>query len=230
MSIRRILRLPLPRAAGIAVVYALGLLAATPSLAQVASEGRGVLTIMFGRGSGPIGGVAEEVATQTTLPAVTQNSLGWRISGGYNFATYFSAEAAIGRIGVAKRSAAYTVTATTTDQLNTSTDLNLFEVNLIARLPLAERFRFDVTVGGAESSLSTTLSTGNGSSLPYGQPSPVHVRHFGYDAGLDAEWRLSDHVSLILGDHVYPNVGSNHVQGSHNGTFTILAGGVHIEF
>lgn len=208
----------------------LGWLCAPVADAQVVSLDRGVLTLMAGQGSGPIGQAPAAVVAQEPLPSVTQHSVGWRVSGGYNFATYFSAEAGIARIGYLKRSAPYPVSSTYTDTLSADTVLNAVELNLIGRLPLAERFRLDLTVGGALSSLQSEFSTAGGSSLPTGQANPVHVRRFGPDVGLDAEWKLGERLSLIVGEHAYTNVGSNRVVGSGGGTYTLLAAGLHVEF
>ena len=198
--------------------------------AQVVSQGRGTLTLMVGRGGGPVGAVASEVANGTEEPKITQRSVGWRVAGGYNFADFVGFEAAISRIGYLKNQASYQPAANFSDQLHAATALNVVEANLVGRLPLTSGLRLDFTLGAAETSLDTTLSTQLGSSLPTGQANPIHVRRFGYDAGADAEWMLSDHLSALLGYHVYPNVGSNHTLGSANGTFSLVALGLHIEF
>jgi len=198
--------------------------------AQVVSQGRGVLTLMVGQGSGPVGNVASEVSQQTQLPQISQHSIGWRVAGGYNFADYFGTEAAVGRIGYIKNSAAYHPSAGVTDQVRAETALNVIEVNLVGRVPLAQRLRADLTLGVAETSLDTSLSTQYGYALPTGQANPVTVRRFGYDAGIDGEWMAGEHLSLIVGYHAYPNVGSASTVGSAHGSFGLFGAGVHIEF
>jgi hypothetical protein len=197
--------------------------------AQVVSQGRGVLTLQAGQGSGPTGATAAEIAGQTQLPKITQHAIGWRVAGGYNFGDYVGAEAAISRIGYMKSSAPYHPGGAN-DQVNASTALNVIEANLVGRLPLAARARIDLTLGLAETSLDSTLSTQLGSSLPSGQSTTLDVRRFGYDAGIDAEWMLGEHLSLIVGYHEYPNAGSARVVGSANGPFGLFAGGIHVEF
>lgn len=196
------------------------------ALAQIVSAGRATLTIDLGQGSGPAGGAAQEVASQQELPHVTKSTLGWRITGGYNFADYWGVETGITRIARISSSAPYL----TTDQINAQSELTVFDVNLIGRIPLSSRARIDLMAGPAESSLYSSLSTALGSSLPSGQSNPVHVRRFGYDAGIDAEWMLSEHLSFLVGYHIYPNVGSARVIGSSNGNFSLLAAGIHVEF
>ena len=104
------------------------------------------------------------------------------------------------------------------------------EATVVGRVPLARDARLDVLIGVARTALNTTLSTLAGSSLPSAQPDPVDVRRFGATFGADAEWRLSEHTSLIIGYHAYPGVGSSRLVGTGNGTMTLLAGGVHFEF
>jgi len=198
--------------------------------AQVVSEGRGTLTMMVGQGSSPVGGVATEVADQTFVPKITQHSIGWRVMGGYNFADFLSFEAGVARVGYAKSSAPYVPVAGVQDQVNAKTALNVIEANLVARAPLARGFRLDFTLGLAETSLDTSLSTQLGSALPSGQSNPVHARHFGYDAGVDAEWMISDHLSAVVGYHAYPQAGSTSTIGSTRGTFSLLGAGIHMEF
>ena len=222
----------LPACAGLAFgacLVALALFTPGGAQAQVVSQGRGVLTLQAGQGSGPTGAIAAEVAGQTQLPKITQHAIGWRVAGGYNFADYVGADAAISRIGYMKTSAPYHPGGAD-DQVNATTVLNVIEANLVGRIPLAARARIDVTLGLAETSLDSTLSTQLGSSLPSGQSTTLGVRRFGYDAGIDAEWMLGEHLSLIVGYHEYPNAGSARVIGSANGPFGLLAGGVHVEF
>lgn len=190
-----------------------------------------MLSILFGEGTGPTGASAAEVVNGTSLPVLAQHGFGWRVSGGYNYADYFALEAAIARIGYLKSQAPYRLSSTSVaDTLHSESVLSAVEFNLVGRLPLASRARVDITVGPAETSLNTTLSTQNGSGLPAGQSNPVHVRKFGFDAGFDAEWMWSEHVSLLAGYHMYPNAGSGRLPGSSSGTFSLLAAGVHIEF
>ena len=198
--------------------------------AQVVSQGRGTLTLLVGQGSSPVGGIATEVADQTRAPMATQHSVGWRVAGGYNFADFFAFEAGIGRIGYAKGSAPYKPSASVNDEVDAKTALNVIEANLVGRAPLARGFRLDFSAGLAETSLDSTLSTKLGSSLPFGQSNPVHARHFGYDAGVDAEWMVSEHVSALLGYHAYPQAGSSSTIGSTKGTFSLLGVGLHMEF
>lgn len=198
--------------------------------AQVVSQGRGTLTMLVGQGSSPVGGIATEVADQTRAPMATQHSVGWRVMGGYNFADFFAFEAGVARIGYAKSSAPYTPSAGVNDQVDADTALNVIEANLVGRAPVARGLRLDFSLGLAETSLDSTLSTKLGSSLPYGQSNPVHARHFGYDAGVDAEWMLSEHVSALLGYHAYPQAGSSSMVGSTKGTFSLLGVGMHMEF
>jgi Outer membrane protein beta-barrel domain len=209
-------------------VFALLLVALCPGLAgaQVSSAQRGTLTILFGQGSGPAGAIAAEVAQQQQLPTITKHSLGWQVTGGYNFADYFGLETGIARIGTLKSNAPYR----SVDQVNAESLLTIISVDLIGRVPVASRLRFNLRAGLAESSLTTNLSTSQGSSLPFGQANPVKTRRFGYDAGIDAEWRMNDHLSLLVGYRAFPNVGSDHAVGSANGTFSMIVGGLHVEF
>lgn len=216
------------------VVFGLGCatLVSMPNnaMAQVISQGRGTLTLMVGQGSSPTGGVATEVAEQAPVPHITQHSFGWRLTGGYNFADFFSFEAGVARIGYAKSSAPYKPSPAIADQVKAKTALNVVEANLVARAPLSQGFRVDLTLGLAETALDSSLSTALGSALPTGQANPVHARHFGYDAGIDGEWRLSENVSALVGYHAYPQAGSNTTIGSTRGTFSLLAAGLHMEF
>lgn len=209
-------------------VIAVLLLALAPGLAgaQVSSAQRGTLTILFGQGSGPAGAIASEVAQQQELPTITKHSLGWQVTGGYNFADYFGLETGIARIGTLKSNAPYH----SVDQVNAESLLTIISVDLIGRVPVASRLRFNLRAGAAESSLTTNLSTSQGSSLPFGQANPVKTRRFGYDAGVDGEWRMNDHLSLLLGYRAFPNVGSNRTVGSANGTYSMIVGGLHVEF
>ncbi len=211
---------------GVALLVLLGALMSAAAHGQVASQGRATLSVEFGQGSGPSGAVAEEIVKQQALPNITQHSVGWRIAGGYNYADHFGIETAISRIGYMKNSAPYLAS----DSLSTQTVLNVFSIDAVGRLPLTSHFRLDGLLGVAESALITDVSTALGSSLPVGQSNPVHVRRFGVDGGVNAEWRTSDHLSLLLGYHAYPNVGSSRVTGSANGLFSMITGGFHVEF
>ncbi len=197
-----------------------------PAGAQVSSAQRGTLSILFGQGSGPAGALAAEVAQRKELPEITKHSLGWQIAGGYNFADYFGVETGIARIGTLKSTAKYLVR----DQITAESTLSVISVDLIGRLPVASMLRFNFRAGVAESALNTNLSTSQGSSLPFGQSNPVKTRRFGYDAGVDAELRMNDHLSLLVGYRAFPNVGSDHSIGSANGTYSMVVGGLHVEF
>ncbi len=201
-------------------------LLSNPVEAQVVSQGRAFMTLLVGQADAPVGNYAAEAANQTALPNITQHSVGWRISGGYHFADYFSLETAIARLGYLKSQAQYQAA----DTLKAQTTFNTIELNLIARVPLASHLRLDFTGGAAETSLNSTFSTQLGSGLPAGQANPAHIRNFGFDAGLDAEWMVSDHLSVIAGYHAYPNVTLSRLSGSGRGTFALPAVGLHIDF
>ena len=216
----------LPARRACAVVLLLIALAPEMAGAQVSSAQRGTLSILFGQGSGPTGALAAEVAAQEAQPEITKHSLGWQIAGGYNFADYLGLETGIARIGTLKSNAPYQ----SGDRINAESVLSVLSVDLIGRLPVASVLRFNIRIGVAESSLTTNLSTSQGSALPFGQSNPVKTRKFGYDAGVDAEYRLNDHLSLLAGYRAFPNVGSNQSLGSANGTYSMVVGGLHVEF
>ncbi|MBS0394413.1 MAG: outer membrane beta-barrel protein [Proteobacteria bacterium] len=195
--------------------------------AQVVSEGRGSLSLLVGEGSAPLGAVATDVvAGSRSGSEPTIHHAGYRITGGYQFATYVAFEAGIAHIGTFDRRAAYAAG----DQLEAQTDFNAIETDLVAKWPFAQYARLDVQVGAAVTGLRTTLSTVSGSALPAGQQNPVNSKHLGAALGADLELRLSEHTSLLAGYHAYPLVGSSRLVGSASGTLSLLAAGVHFEF
>jgi len=195
------------RAAALALVLAA---LALPANAQVASLGKGLLTVEVGQGSAPVGGIASQVANPN----------------GYQFAEQLSVEVGVGHVGTFHSSAAYNGT----DVLNAEDSLLVIEGDLVGHFPLAANARIDVTIGLAESALKTTLSTQHGSPLATGQRGTDNVRRLGPTAGIDLEWRLGDVTSVILGYHIYPRVGSPVLRDSASGTAKAILAGLKFEF
>jgi Outer membrane protein beta-barrel domain len=201
--------------------------AATCVQAQVSSQGRGQLTFMVGQGSGPLGGIANDVVDQShTASESTLKHVGFRFTGGYQFADYFSAEAGITHLGPFRSRAPYL----SADEVLAEASLVAIEGDLIGRLPFAPNFRLDLTLGAVAERLETQISTTYGSSLPAGQRAPVDSHHFGVTVGADLEWRITENTSLMVGYHAYPEVGSSNLIGSAKGTLSLTAAGVHFEF
>jgi hypothetical protein len=205
------------------------LLVSAPTLAQaqVTSQGRGQLTFTVGQGSGPLAGIATDVVDdQRTGSEGNLKHLGFRVTGGYQFADFFSFEAGLTHSGTFSSQAPYLAT----DQMQAQTSFNAVEADLVGKIPFAPIARLDLTLGAVETSLDTTLSTLYGSAIPLAQENPIDSRHFGVTIGADVELRLSANTSLIAGYHVYPGVGSTRLVGSASGTMSMLAAGVHFEF
>jgi hypothetical protein len=199
----------------------------TVAQAQVSSQGRGQLTFTVGQGSGPLAGIASDVVNDNRSgPEGNLKHLGFRVTGGYQFADYFSFEAGLTHSGTFSSQAPYLLT----DQLQAQTTFNVVEADVVGKIPFAPIVRLDLTLGAAETSLDTSLSTFYGSAIPLSQENPVNVRHLGITIGADIELRLSANSSLIAGYHAYPGVGSSRLVGSASGTMSMIAGGVHFEF
>ena len=206
---------------------ALLLVLAAPSNAQVASEGKGLLTIEVGQGSAPVGGVAAQVADPTASASrELRHGTAVRFLAGYHFAEQLSVEVGVGHLGNFKSSAAYNGS----DVLNAEASLLVIEGDLVGNIPLTANTRIDLTLGIAESALKTTLATQNGSALASGQRSTDNVRRLGATAGVDLEWRLGDVSSVIVGYHLYPRVGSPVLRDSASGTAKAILAGLKFEF
>ena len=207
-----------------ALLYLAALL---PCQAQVASQGRGQLTLSIGEGSAPLGNVAAAVAdSSSSVPTSTGRALAWRVAAGYQFADYVSAETAIAYITRIRSRAPYL----TSDQITASTTAEIIELEAVGHIPLSSSLRLDLTAGAALTGLNDSLGTVLGNSLPPGQNGLAHSRTLGAVLALDAELRLSENVSLIAGDHLYPGAGSSSVVGVARGTLSILAAGIHVQF
>jgi hypothetical protein len=198
-----------------------------PARAQVASEGKGLLTLELGQGGAPVGGIASNVAG-SGAPASrdVKHAFMFRFMAGYQFAEQLSFEVGVGHIGTMNSSAPYAVG----DTLNAAASLVIVEADLIGHIPLTPGSRVDLTLGATDTALLTSLSTQNGSSLPVGQASTDNVRRFGATAAIDLEWRLSDVTSLIVGYHFYAHVGSPVLRDSASGTAKAILGGFKFEF
>ena len=195
--------------------------------AQVTSQGRGQLTFTVGQGSGPLAGIATDVVNgERSGSEGSLKHLGFRITGGYQFADYFSFEAGVTHSGTFSSQAPYLGT----DQMQAQTSFNAVEGDLVGKVPFAPVARLDLTLGAVETSLNTSLSTLYGSAISLSQENPINVKHFGFTVGADVELRLSVNTSLIAGYHAYPGVGSSRLVGSASGTMSLLAAGVHFEF
>lgn len=211
------------------VVVGAALLVAAPgrAFAQVASQGKGTLTLEFGQGRGPYGGIAAQTADSTlAADSVTEHRTAFRFLAGYHFAEQLSVDVGLADLGNYKSSAPYGHS----DYVNASSVLIAVEAELTARIPIASNVRVDASAGIAETGLNTTMSTSNGSALPAGTAVTLNVKRFGPTAGLDFEWRLSDVTSVILGYHVYERVGSSSQLQSASGAASALFGGLHFEF
>ena len=213
---------------GRVMVGALALLSWTATAqAQVASQGRGNLTLIVGQGTAPVGGIPSDVVDQGRVaPRSDLKHIGFRVVGGYQFADFLSFEAGVTHIGMFSSQAAYLGS----DQVVAQTSFDAIEANLVGKFPFAPNARLDLTLGAVETGLNTSLSTALGSALPITQRDPVNVKHFGITVGADLEWRLTAHTSLIAGYHAYPDVGSSRIVGSANGMVSLIAGGLHFEF
>ena len=210
----------------VALALALATLA-RPAGAQVASFGKGLLTVEVGQGSAPVGGIAAQVATPgASVPRDARHATAFRFLAGYQFAEQLSAEVGVGRFGTFHSSAAYNGT----DVLNAEDSLLVIEGDLVGHFPLTPNTRIDLTLGVAESALKTTLSTQHGSALVTNQPGTDNVRRFGPTAGVDLEWRLGDVTSVIVGYHLYPRVGSPVLRDSASGTAKAILAGLKFEF
>lgn len=207
---------------------ALGLAAVSgPAAAQVASEGKGILTIEFGQAAAPFGGIADAVADPSAAASHdTLHSFAFRFSAGYHFAEQLSVEVAVGHLGTMNSYAPFNAT----DVLNVQTSLLMVEGDLVANIPVAPDARIDFTGGIAETALQSSISTQNGSSLPSGQGTSDNVRRFGLTAGVDFEWRLGDVTSILVGYHAYTHVGSSVLRDSASGTVGAILGGVRFQF
>ena len=210
------------------LIIAILLLAGTTvAQAQVTSQGRGQLTLTVGQGSGPLAGIATDVVDGYRSGSEgSLKHLGFRITGGYQFADFFSFEAGITHSGTFSSQAPYLVT----DQMQAQTSFDAVEADLVGKIPFAPIARLDLTFGAVGTGLNTTLSTANGSAIPAAQENPLNSKHFGITVGADVELRLSANTSLIAGYHAYPGVGSTRLVGSASGTMSMLAAGVHFEF
>jgi Outer membrane protein beta-barrel domain len=208
-------------------VGAVLLLASASVHAQLSSQGHGQLAFMLGQGSGPFSGLASDVVNQNhDAPEGTLKHSGFRITGGYQFADFFSAEAGITHLGPFRSRAPYL----SGDEVIAEASLVALEADLVGRLPFAPNFRLDLTLGAVTDRLETQLSTAYGSALPVGQRTTVDSHHFGITLGADLEWRVTEITSLIIGYHAYPDVGTNTLIGSAKGTLSLVAAGVHFEF
>ena len=200
---------------------------ALPAAAQVASLGKGLLTIEVGQGSAPVGGIASQVASPGASAARdTRHGTAFRFLAGYQFAEQLSVEVGVGHLGTFHSSAAYNGT----DVLSAEDSLLVIEGDLVGHFPLTPNTRIDLTIGLAESALKTTLTTRNGSALASDQPATDNVRRFGPTAGVDFEWRLGDVTSVIVGYHLYPRVGSPTLRDSAFGTAKAILAGLKFEF
>ena len=200
---------------------------AAPVLAQVASLGKGVLTLQLGRGAAPVGGIATDLVD----PAANAShdilhGKAFRFSSGYHFAEQLSFEIGFGHLGTMTSSARYLAS----DVLNVETSLFVIDADLVANIPVAPSARVDITLGVAESALHSTVRTQNGSALPAGTNGGDNVRRLGVTAGLDLEWRISDVVSVLVGYHAYTHVGSPTLRDSASGTATAILAGFRFEF
>ena len=209
---------------------AVGLLLAAlalPASAQVASLGKGLLTVEVGQGSAPVGGIAAQVASpDTSAPRDTRHGTAFRFLAGYQFAEHVSVEVGVGRLGTFHSSAAYNGT----DVLAAEDSLLVIEGDLVGHFPLTQNARVDLTLGLAESVLKTTLTTEHGSALATDQAGRDNVRRLGPTAGIDLEWRLGEVTSVIVGYHLYPRVGSPALRDSASGTATAILAGLKFEF
>lgn len=220
--------LPAARYAACLAVVLVACLVVPRAQAQVGTQGHAFLTLMAGQGGGPFGNLASDVAAGTSSSSPSKkNALGWRIVGGYQFADYLGAQAGLARIGRIRSRANYVPAG---DQVVAEATVNILEVSFVGRLPIAPHARIDVTAGGAETSVDTALYVTNGGFLPATQNTAPNVRRFGFTAGIDLEWQLTEHTSLLIGDHIYPRVGSSAIVGSARGTAQILGAGVNFEF
>ena len=200
---------------------------ALPVAAQVASLGKGLLTVEVGQGSAPVGGIAAQVATPgDSAPRDTRHGTAFRFLAGYQFAEQVSVEVGVGRLGTFHSSAVYNGT----DVLNAEDSLVVIEGDLVGHFPLTANTRVDLTLGLAESALKTTLTTQHGSALAADQPGTDNVRRLGPTAGVDFEWRLGDVTSVIVGYHLYPRVGSPDLRDSAAGTAKAILAGLKFEF
>ena len=212
-------------AAVAAAVICLGLVA--PAQAQVSSEAKGTLTLEVGRGWGPFGNVASQVAEPgTDVPRSTVHANGFRMMAGYHFAEYLAVEIGLARLGSFDSSAPYLGN----DVLNSYTNLITFEGDVVGYLPLAARLRLALTLGVTDSGLHTTLTTHNGNALPLGELGDQNVHRFGATGGLDFEIRLTDVTSFVIGYHAYTRNGSAALRDSPSGTANAIFGGLHFEF
>jgi outer membrane protein with beta-barrel domain len=198
-----------------------------PAHAQVASEGKGLLTLELGQGYAPVGGIASQVANPGTQASRdTLHATAFRFMAGYQFAEQLSAEVGVGHVGTMHSTAAYGAG----DNLTAAASLVVVEADLVGHFPLTANTRLDLTLGITDTALQTTLSTQNGSALPIGQTNSDNVHRLGATAGVDLEWRLGDVSSVILGYHVYPRVGSTVIRDSAYGTAKAILAGLKFEF
>jgi hypothetical protein len=217
---------PCPGRRASVAVLVLSALAAAPAWAQLASEGKGTMTLEVGQASGPFGNIAAQTVDRDLLDHPTLHQTAFRLLAGYHFAEQLSIDVGLADLGNFKSSAPYAGT----DTLKASSQLVIVEGELVARIPVTPNSRVDLTGGVCESGLNTSISTQNGSALPVGSSSSENVRRFGVTAGLDVEWRLSDVTSVILGYHLYTHVGSGAALESASGNASALFGGMHFEF
>jgi len=116
------------------------------------------------------------------------------------------------------------------DILNAADSLLVIEGDLVGHLPIAPRARINFTVGISDTSLHTSLTTEKGSDLAIGQTADENDHRMGATAGLDFEWRLGEVMSVLVGYHVYPHIGSSVLRDSASGTATGIFAGLHFEF
>ena len=199
---------------------------ALPCHAQVESQGHGELSLTFGQGSAPVGEIATDVVTQQRAASHSRLSqLAYRIVGGYQFADYVSAEAGLTHLGPLRSRASY---AGTTHEVTAEAVFEAIEAVVVGHLPFAGSGRVDLSLGLVAGGLATQLTTAYG--LPAGQRNRINAHQLGLTTGADVEWRLGESIALIVGYHLYPDVGSKRLIGSSNGTLSVIAGGIHVEF
>ena len=225
MNMRRCGLRPASRTAAAAVLALAAGLSSPVAGAQVASEGKGTLTLQVGEGYLAVGGIANQVAG---LPAdgSTLHATSFRFLAGYHFAEHLSFDVGVAHLGTLSSHAPYAAT----DTLSADVTATILEAELVAKIPIAANARIDLTGGIAESALHSVISTQRGSALPPGETGDDTVRRLGATAGADFEWRLSDVTSIIVGYHVYTHVGSPKLADSAAGTAKAILAGVHFEF
>ncbi len=216
-----------PRRSAACLLALVGSALATPAVAQVASEGKGILVVEVGQGAAPVGGIASQVANPgVAAPSDALHRTAFRFVAGYHFAEQLSVEVGVGHLGTFHSSAAYNGT----DVLTAEDSLLVIEGDLVGNIPLSANTRIDLTLGLAESALKTTLTTAHGSALAAGQASTDNVRRLGATAGVDLEWRLGEVSSVIVGYHLYARVGSPVLRDSASGTAKAILAGLKFEF